>query len=149
MTTPASAKSHDRFPDTRWSLVVAASEPDSPASRRAFAELCQIYWFPIYSYIRNRGKSPEDAEDLTQEFFATLIERETLRAADAERGKLRAYLLGSVKRFIVSAHRKESAQKRGGGKKPISFDTAMAEMLFSDKPVAAGTPEEIFEQTWA
>jgi RNA polymerase sigma-70 factor (ECF subfamily) len=139
----------DRFPATRWSLVLTASGKDEPAAARAFEELCQIYWYPIYCYVRNRGHTPEDAEDLTQEFFAMLIEREALTRADASRGKLRSYLLNAVKHFLIDRHRRRSARKRGGGVPLLSIDAVSAEKRLAFDPIEADTPESAFDRTWA
>lgn len=120
----------DRFPATRWSLVYAARGKDEPKARRALEELCRAYWLPIYGYIRSRGNSAHDAEDLTQAFFVSLIQRDSLAKPEESRGKLRSFLLGVLKRFLVDAHRRDSALKRGGKVTFISFDWVRAEEAF-------------------
>ncbi|MEZ5304850.1 MAG: sigma factor [Verrucomicrobiales bacterium] len=141
----------ERFPETRWSLVVAAADAaDEPAAKRALGELCAIYWYPVYSFFRGRGESPGDAEDLTQEFFAAFIRRRSVETVAPERGKLRAFLLASAKNFLVSEKRKEQTQKRGGGAVPVSIDMNLAEGKFAGEPRdPAANPEEEFDRAWA
>ncbi|MBN2703165.1 MAG: sigma-70 family RNA polymerase sigma factor [Pontiellaceae bacterium] len=136
------------FVTTRWSVVMAAGQ-STPQAERAMEEICSIYWFPIYAYIRRRNHSPEDAEDLTQEFFRCLCEKHWIADADREKGKLRAFLVTALKRFLAKEWRKVSAQKRGGGQHPISIDTDIAESRYE----AVGTPnlgaEALFDRQWA
>lgn len=143
---PAS-ESDDRFPATRWSLVHAARGKDEPKARRALEELCATYWLPIYGYIRSRGNDAHDAEDLTQAFFESLIRRDSLAKPEEERGKLRAFLLGALKKFLVDAHRKESALKRGGEATILSFDWGRAEEAFVAGAWTTG--EASFDHEWA
>ncbi len=95
-------KDEDPFPMTRWSIVAQATNPQSPQAQAAWTTLCNDYWFPLYAYARRKGTSPEDAEDVTQSFFAMIIRRESLGQAEQSRGRLRAYLLSSLKNFMIS-----------------------------------------------
>jgi RNA polymerase sigma-70 factor (ECF subfamily) len=142
-------KSSSRFVTTRWTLVVAAADPDSPESRDALATLCQDYWYPLYVYARRRGNSPEDARDLTQGFFAKLLEKNYLKAADRKRGKFRTFLLTAMQGYMANEWDRKSAQKRGGGQTPISLDIEWAEGGLIFEPVDDLTPEAIFEKCWA
>ncbi|NLX26476.1 MAG: sigma-70 family RNA polymerase sigma factor [Lentisphaerae bacterium] len=137
------------FVTTRWTMVLAAADRSDPQAERAMEEICSIYWFPIYAYIRRRNHSPEDAEDLTQEFFRCLCEKHWIADADREKGKLRAFLITALKRFLAKEWRRACAQKRGGGQPHISIDTDIAERRYE----AAGTPnleaEALFDRQWA
>ncbi len=147
---PADEPRTDPFPATRWSLVVAASGRDKAVAKRALDELCGIYWFPVYGYYRGQGESPADAEDLTQDFLSSLIERGSFETVSPERGKLRAFLLVSAKHFLTSAHRKRHARKRGGGEVPIPIDGAYAEgRLALDPADPSGGPDVQFDRAWA
>ena len=137
------------FVTTRWTLVLAAADSDSPESREALAALCQDYWYPLYVYARRRGNSPEDARDLTQGFFAKLLEKNYLQSADRERGKFRTFLLTALQRYMANEWDRESAQKRGGGQAPISLDLEWAEGGLVFEPSDDLTPEDIFEKCWA
>src|SRR5437764_14914582 len=109
------------FVTTRWSLVMDA-QAESPLAQRALEELCRIYWRPIYSFLRREGKTAEDAQDLTQDFFAQLLERGDLAAVRQEKGRLRSYLLGSLNHFLANDRRRAMTRKRGEGRVPISLD---------------------------
>ena len=135
------------FPNTRWSVVLAARQP-SPESAVALDAICRAYWYPLYAYVRRCGQSPHDAQDLTQEFFCRLLEKRWLDAADREKGKLRTFLIVALKNFMSKEWRRASAQRRGGGLTPVQFDTAFAESrLASDSNSLA--PDETFDQQWA
>lgn len=138
------------FPDTRWSKVIRirAGVAGGEASAKALAELCEIYWFPLYAFARRCGHSPHDAEDLTQGFFGRLLERELLAKADPTRGRLRSFLLGVFKRFISEVERHTHAQRRGGGHTFVSFDVMEAEERYGHELVDASTPESLFERSW-
>jgi RNA polymerase sigma-70 factor (ECF subfamily) len=118
-------------------------------SRAALAELCQAYWMPLYVYVRRRGLSPHDAEDVTQAFFSMLLEREDLRGVDPGRGKFRSFLLASMKHFLANRHQRAMAQKRGGGQTVISLDAKTAESHCQLEPADNETPERAFERQWA
>lgn len=139
-----------RFETTHWSLVLAAGSDDSSAAERALAALFETYWYPLYAYVRRRGFDPEDARDLTQSFFASLLARRSFEGLDAERGRFRAFLLASLKHFIANdvAHRK--ALKRGGGAIPAALGWDSAEGRYQHEPAdAASTPDRLFERRWA
>jgi RNA polymerase sigma-70 factor (ECF subfamily) len=137
------------FETTRWSLVIAARSDDSSAARAALATLCETYWYPLYAYVRRRGTSPDDARDLTQGFFTSLLERRDFEHVRQERGRFRAFLLASLQHFLSNdaAHRR--TQKRGGGITflPLAFDEA--EGRYRVEPEEAVTPETLYERRWA
>ena len=136
------------FPNTRWSVVLAARGQFSPESAAALEAICRAYWNPLYAYVRRTGQSPHDAQDLTQEFFARLLEKRWLESADPHKGKLRTFLIVALKNFLSKKWRHDSAQKRGGGHAPAQIDTAFAECrLAVDTSKLA--PDEAFDQQWA
>jgi RNA polymerase sigma-70 factor (ECF subfamily) len=112
----------DIFATTHWSVIVAAGQRATPQSRLALEELCKTYWFPLYTYARRRGHSKEDAEDLTQSFFAKFLEKNYLDGLNAERGRFRAFLLASLKHFLANEWDKAQRQKRGGHATHLSLD---------------------------
>lgn len=132
------------FPQTRWSMVRHAQEHD-PA---ALAELCQAYWYPLYAFVRRKGLGPEDAEDVTQGFFHSVIERESLLAAAPEHGRLRAFLLAAIQHHVADLHRRKLALKRGG-KQVVHMDPQLAEQLLSEEPAGDAPPEAVFDRHWA
>jgi len=138
-----------RFATTRWSLVAAAGAADSPAARQALATLCETYWYPLYAYLRRRGHTAEDAQDLTQAFFAALLEKGYLRAADPERGRFRSFLLTALKRFAAKERDRARAQKRGGGAALISLDLQAGERRYALEPTDDWAPERAYERRWA
>lgn len=111
------------FSTTHWSVVLAAGAEWSPAAQEALERLCRTYWSPLCTYVRHRGFSSEDAEDLTQQFFARFLEQKRYRLAERDRGRFRSFLLTCLKNFLVSEGRRASAQKRGGGMAMHSLDT--------------------------
>jgi RNA polymerase sigma-70 factor (ECF subfamily) len=116
---------------------------------RALGELCSMYWYPVYAFLRRDGATSADAEDLTQGFFALLLEKGVLASADASKGKLRTYLLTALKRHRVNEYRKASRQKRGGGAVVVPMDADEAEERFRDEPAELEDPEKLFERHWA
>jgi DNA-directed RNA polymerase specialized sigma24 family protein len=141
--------SRSKFQTTSWSLVLAAAVDPTTDSRRALETLCQIYWSPVYAFIRRNGHSLEQAQDLTQGFFTLLLEKNYLRDADRERGRFRSFLLTSVKHFLANEWDKANALKRGGGRIMLSIDTAETEAWYAPAAVEHTTPEDIFERRWA
>jgi RNA polymerase sigma-70 factor (ECF subfamily) len=137
------------FATTRWSIVVSAARRSSTKSRRALEELCEAYWLPLYAYVRRRVPDIHEAQDLTQAFFAELLENNYLGSATPERGRFRAFLLTAFKHFLSKEWEKAKAQKRGGGRTPISLDFAAADSSLRVEPAAALTPEQIYDQQWA
>jgi RNA polymerase sigma factor (sigma-70 family) len=138
-----------QFPTTHWSAVLAARAQGSPQATAALAELCQAYWYPLYAYIRRRGNNPTDAEDLTQGFFARLLEKNYIGDVTPGVGRFRCFLLASLKHFLANEWDRAQAGKRGGGKVIISLDDQDAETRYQFEPVEKGTPETLFEQRWA
>jgi RNA polymerase sigma-70 factor (ECF subfamily) len=138
------------FPITRWSVVLQARREDSPEhSRAALEELCRQYWFPLYAFARRRGHSPEDAEDLTQGFFAELLANRSFEAANPTQGRLRTFLLTAFRHRMTDLYRREHAQKRGGVQSPVSIDLEEAEKRFCAELTDKETPESAFELRWA
>ena len=138
-----------QFALTRWSVVLAAGRSESTEAHHALEELCQAYWQPIYAFVRREGHSPEDAQDLTQEFFARLLQKNYLQAVDRSKGRFRSFLLASVKHFLANEWDKARAQKRGGQKVVVPIDGVSAETSYAVEPVERLTPEKIFERRWA
>lgn len=138
-----------RFATTRWSIVLAAADLGNSDGRGALETLCGTYWLPVYDYVRRRGYSASDARDLTQEFFATLLEKHYLDSADPDRGRFRAFLLTMVTRFLSKQRGKARAQKRGGGLRPISIDAEFGEERYRLQPAGGKTAEQLFERQWA
>jgi RNA polymerase sigma-70 factor (ECF subfamily) len=138
-----------RFATTRWSVVLAAADPRSPRLREALSSLCQTYWYPLYAYARRRGLSAEDAQDVTQGFFAKVLEKQTLGRVERRRGRFRSFLLASFRNFIADERQRAQAHKRGGPQPPISIDLHAAEHRYVLEPAHSKTPEKIFERRWA
>jgi RNA polymerase sigma factor (sigma-70 family) len=137
------------FVTTHWSLVARAAEADPAQSEAALEELCRTYWYPLYAYIRRLGRSPQDAEDLTQSFFARLLEKKYLADAEPEKGKFRTFLLTALKRFLANEWDREHAQKRGGFQTVLSIDQAAAESRWASEPGHDAAPDVLFERQWA
>lgn len=139
-----------RFETTHWSVVVAAGRDDRDSqSRRALETLCRTYWYPLYAYVRRKGHQPGDAADLVQGFFASLLERHAIAAADPHRGRFRAFLLSSLDHFFANQWRHDHAQKRGGGTTVLSLDFEAGERRFSREPWHDLTPDRVYERRWA
>jgi len=130
-------------------MVVSAGRSRSPEASRALATLCENYWFPLYAFVRRSGHTAEDAQDLTQEFFARLLAQRFLAKADRQKGKFRSFLLGTLKHFLADQWDRVRAQKRGGGQTVISFDSLDAEARYRLEPASDLTPERMFEKQWA
>jgi RNA polymerase sigma-70 factor (ECF subfamily) len=137
------------FPATRWTLVIAAGHAGAEETRRALSELCEAYWYPVYAFIRRDGADAERALDLTQGFFARLLEKGDLADVDRNRGKFRSWLLSSARHFVANEHDRERAAKRGGGRAGISIDAADAESRYRLEPASGMTPDRVFERRWA
>jgi len=141
---------HGKFATTRWSVVIAAgADTSSSDADEALATLCETYWFPLYGYLRNRGHGAEDAQDLTQAFFARLLEKHSISQADPARGRFRSFLLASLKHFAANERERSSAGKRGGGIPAISLGVADAEGRYQLEASSNETPERIFDRRWA
>jgi len=136
------------FPTTRWTLVIAAADPQRKEARSALVSLCESYWYPLYAYVRRRGYPADQAQDLTQEFFIRVLEGRYLDRADPEKGRFRAFLLTSLKFFLADESDRVRAQKRGGGN-VLSLEIASGEERYQREPAHHETPERIFERRWA
>jgi len=138
-----------RFATTRWSLVEAAIDSHAPGARDALAAICENYWPPVYSFIRSQGHDVESAKDLTQGFFAAMLEKKYLRVARQDRGRFRSFLLICVKRFLANERDRERAIKRGAGRRPIPLDVLQVEARHGLEESARESPERMFEKGWA
>ena len=137
------------FDTTQWTMVVAAGDSQHPGSSAALEDLCHAYWYPLYVYLRRRGYSQEEAEDVVQGFFTQLLDKKYLRAADRERGRFRSFLLTSLKNFAANEWDRKKAQKRGGGTTTLSLDFETAEGRYHLEPANEQTPEQVFDRGWA
>jgi RNA polymerase sigma factor (sigma-70 family) len=139
----------DVFATTQWTVVLTAGRRSTPQSDRALEELCRAYWFPLYAYVRRRGHTKEDAEDLTQAFFAGFLKKNYLEKLSAERGRFRAFLLASLKHFLANEWDKSQRQKRGGGVAPLSLDWQTADTQFQIAATNEPSPDLAFDREWA
>jgi RNA polymerase sigma-70 factor (ECF subfamily) len=137
------------FATTRWSLVAAARDPAAPESRQALADLCAAYWYPVYAYVRRRGHDHHQAQDLTQAFFARLLEKNDLADADRTRGRFRSFLLTACQHFLANQYDHAKAKKRGGGRSHVALDFSDADQRYSHEPAHDDTPERLFDRRWA
>jgi RNA polymerase sigma-70 factor (ECF subfamily) len=140
---------NDPFLTTHWSLVVQAADRESPASAEALEALCRTYWLPLYRFVRRRARNIDEAHDLTQEFFARLLEKNYLSAAQPDRGRFRAFLLTAFKHFLANEWEKSRAQKRGGGRPAIPLDFRTGDSHHAIEPAGGLTPEEAYDREWA
>ena len=148
-TTSASGqKGGVAFTTTHWSMVLEA-QGESPAAQEALEKLCRTYWRPIFVFLRRQGLAPAEAEDITQGFFAELLERRSFDAVRKEKGRLRSFLLGGVKYFIANEGRRAMAIKRGKGQRPIPLEELRADEGFEIEPSDPLTAEMIYERRWA
>jgi RNA polymerase sigma-70 factor (ECF subfamily) len=142
-----------RFATTRWSVVVAAGQKaggdDEDARRAALETLCRAYWYPLYVYARRKGHAAEDAADLVQGFFASLLERRAVARADRERGRFRSFLLASLDHYMANEWRRATAQKRGGGAVLVGLDFDDGERRYGLEPSHHLTPDRVYERRWA
>lgn len=138
-----------RFATTQWSLIQNAADSSNPAFREAMAELCRTYWSPVYTYVRYRGNDAESARELTQGFFAQLLEKKYVQDAQRGRGRFRSFLLTSVQHYLANENDRVQAQKRGGGMTLLQLDFDTVESTLSVEPVEQETPETVFEKRWA
>lgn len=138
-----------QFTTTHWSVILAARQPESSESSAALETLCRAYWYPLYAYIRRRGYEAHEAQDLTQAFFARLLEKEYLQTVDRTKGKFRSFLLAALEHFLANEWRDSHTQKRGGSFSFISLDDTSAEQQYAHVPAAGVSCERFFEQQWA
>jgi RNA polymerase sigma factor (sigma-70 family) len=137
------------FAATHWSVVLAAKDNSGPHSAAALEELCRAYWYPLYAYVRRQGRSSHDAQDLTQEFFARLVQKDYLRAAAPEKGRFRTFLRVALQRFLANEWDRIRALKRGGGHSPISLDGLTAEERYRYERADNLSADRIYERRWA
>jgi len=138
-----------RFATTHWSVVLEAKGGESPLAAEALEKLANIYWYPLYVYVRRKGHGPHDAQDLTQEFFARLLRGKLLQTVEQRKGKFRSYLLTSLEHFLVKDWLRANRLKRGGGQLLFSLDEAEAENRYAFEPADPASPEKIYERRWA
>jgi len=148
-STAAPPASDAWFVTTHWSVVLSAREKESPQSAAALETLCRTYWYPLYAFSRRQGRAPHDAQDLTQGFFARLLQKDYLQAAAREKGKFRTFLLVAFKRFLANEWDREHAQKRGGFTPVVSIDQELAESRFAAEPAHNVQPDVLFDRQWA
>jgi RNA polymerase sigma factor (sigma-70 family) len=148
-TSPGDRRHPARFRTTRWSVIEAAAGQDSEAARDALGTLCETYWYPVYAFVRRSGCNADEARDVTQDFFARLLEKRDLGMADPARGRFRGFLLGSVRHFLSNERDRARALKRGGGQSPLSIDQTDAEGRYAIEPADPSTPETLFMRHWA
>ena len=139
----------ESFKTTCWSVVLSAGHDPADVARQALELLCRAYWFPLYAYVRRHGHSPEDAQDLTQEFFAVFIARGAFARADRERGRFRTYLLTSLKHFLHEEWRRANRQKRGGGVTFVPMDADTAESRYVEEARDGLSPDLLYDRRWA
>jgi RNA polymerase sigma-70 factor (ECF subfamily) len=137
------------FPTTLWTVVLHAGRDETAHARAALAQLCQRYWYPLYSFVRHRGHLPHDAQDLTQAFFTQLLEKRGLGRVDPEQGRFRTFLLAALKNFLANDWDRSQARKRGGGQTIVSLEQEVGESRFRLEPSHDWTPERHFERQWA
>jgi len=137
------------FATTRWTVVLTAGDRRAPQADAALEELCRTYWYPLYAYVRRHGHSREDAEDLTQAFFARLLEKNYLDGISSDGGKFRAFLLVAVKRFLANEWDRANRQKRGGGVAPLSLDWQDADTRYQINPADDLSPDKLYDRAWA
>ncbi len=138
-----------RFVTTHWSVVLSATGPNAPRAVEALEKLCRTYWYPLYAYVRRCGYGADDAQDLTQEFFARLLAKHSLASADQAKGRFRSFLLGALKHFLADEKDRATAQKRGGGQPLSSWEQPLAEERFCQEPADELTPDKLFDRRWA
>jgi RNA polymerase sigma factor (sigma-70 family) len=138
-----------RFTSTCWTEVARARDQQTPEARQALADLCQAYWYPLYAYLRRRGQSPHEAEDLTQGFIADLLARDFLRDVDPAKGKFRSFLLTALQHYLSNQRDRANRLKRGGKIAHLSLDFHVAESCYLREPAHEVTPERLFERRWA
>jgi RNA polymerase sigma factor (sigma-70 family) len=138
-----------RFQTTRWSLIFAAGETGGLESRQALSSLCEVYWYPLYAFVRRQGHDADASRDLTQSYFLTFLEKDYLSDVTPEGGRFRSFLLASLKHFLSKARDKDRAAKRGGGKVVLEIDLSDAETRFLAEQSDDDSPEAAFERQWA
>ncbi len=148
ISAPAPAED-GRFTTTHWSVVLSAGQARSADAEAALERLCRTYWYPLYAFVRRQGQSPEDAQDLVQGFFAKVLEKNYLGAADPQKGRFRSFLLLALKRFMANEWDRARRQKRGGGREVISLDAEDTEVRYRSGPLDELSPERVYDREWA
>jgi RNA polymerase sigma-70 factor (ECF subfamily) len=150
---PLADPSGARFPATMWSMVLEAGQGDGTGQdsrrRESLTELCRIYWYPVYGWLRRHGQSPHDAQDLTQGFFAHLLRNDRLGTVGPELGRFRSFILASLRNYLCDQHDKAAALKRGGGVADLSIDAAAVEHRYQLEPANGADPSRLFDRNWA
>lgn len=151
MAPPKDSSTHDPsdFRTTHWSVVLTAAQAESPARQSALSALCRGYWYPLYAFARRQGRNPQEAEDVTQDFFARLLAKNGLASVRPEHGRFRSFLLASLKNFLANDWDRNHTVKRGGRQAIVSWDEQSAEQRYLVEPRHEATPEKLFEQSWA
>jgi len=149
MATRVASKPRNYFATTHWTVVLSAGHSETTRGRDALAALCETYWYPLYAFVRRQGHSPHDAEDLTQGFFARLLESESLASVSREKGKFRTFLLVALKRFLANEWHRARSQKRGGAAFHLPLQGHTAETRYIAEPIEHLTAEKLFERRWA
>lgn len=146
-----SSDRHDggKFTETRWSIVLRAGKPDAPGAAEALENLCRSYWYPVYAWIRRSGRDAEESRDLTQEFIATLLRRNSLESVSPDKGRFRTFLIRSIGNFLTDKHRLDTAACRGGGNPVVALDVLSPEALHDLLPASHDTPAAAFDRGWA
>jgi len=139
----------EEFPPTHWSAVFAAGKEGTARAEAALAELCSAYWYPLYAFARRKGHQPADAQDLTQGFFAYLIDAQLVAKANPDKGRFRSFLLGCFIHFMASEKERAQARKRGGGHFLVPLDSPQAEARLAQEPSPEANPERLFDRHWA
>jgi RNA polymerase sigma-70 factor (ECF subfamily) len=149
MPSPFPGHGGGLFFTTRWSMVLSAKDEAAPDFDEALSTLCQTYWYPLYAFVRGQGHGPEDAQDLTQEFFARLLDKEWLKSAAREKGRFRTFLCVVMKHFLANEWDRSGALKRGGRATHVALDEVAAEQRYRHEPVDTMSPDRIYERRWA
>jgi DNA-directed RNA polymerase specialized sigma24 family protein len=147
--TETEPQAPQRFETTCWNVVLSAGRNEAPQATAALEQLCRTYWHPLYAYVRRRGYAPHDAQDLTQGFFAHLLEGSFPTGLEPAKGRFRSYMLAALSNYLASEWARANTAKRGGGKVIIPLDGETAENLLSSQAASAETPEETFDRRWA
>jgi len=147
--TPVAQPPRACFVTTRWSVVLTAGRSDTTRAQEALSRLCETYWYPLYAFVRRRGHSPEDAQDLTQEFFARLLEHHWVGDADRAKGRFRTFLLTALSRFLANEWDRAQSQKRGGGVAALSLDATVAEERYQSEAAQTMAPDRLYDRQWA
>jgi DNA-directed RNA polymerase specialized sigma24 family protein len=148
-STQATGATGDVFATTRWTVVLAAGRGRAPQADVALEELCRTYWYPLYAYVRRQTSTREDAEDLTQAFFARFLEKNYLEGLSSNKGKFRAFLLAALKHFLANEWDRANRQKRGSGVLPLSLDWQVADSRYQINPADNLSPDKLYDRAWA